>query len=99
MTLNRQAKVFNKNRVSKTSMENEARAKLKQNQGFFSFVFHNYEHQYNEIKNSSAGESLPTKEAPGLTINLKECFHKFLESKYPIFVIDINEFSNLKFHK
>ena len=62
-------------------------------------MFQNYEHQYNEAKNLGGNESIHSKDNSGVLVNLKECFHKFLETRYPIFVIDLQEFSNLKFNK
>lgn len=61
-----------KNKMVKTTMEMKEKQQLKQGQGFFSFVFQSYEHQYNEVKSSGSTENMHAQDNVGLLVNLKE---------------------------
>ena len=69
------------------------------NEKFFSFVFKLHESQYNEIKNKTTMNFHPKEEEeePSISVNLKDCFNKYIELKYSLDFFELNEFSSIKF--
>lgn len=61
-------------------------------------MFKNYEHQYNEARVQSSINFHPEGENDnGVSINLRECFHKYVNSRFVFPYLDFNDFRQVKF--